>query len=82
MLKSALEERRAAHSRRAAMETLFELIDLRREELLDPAFDLGERLHEDSPAAFARELDEQRATHRQRHRKAKKLGAQLSAAAD
>jgi CHAD domain-containing protein len=80
MLKSALEERRAAHSQRAAMETLFELINLRREELLDPAFDLGARLFEESPADFAQELDEKRDTHRKRLRKAKKLGEQLGAA--
>ncbi len=79
VLKSALEERRTAHTHRAAMETLFELIDLRREELLDPSFDLGERLHEDSAAAFARELDEGRSTRRQQRRKARKLGAQLTA---
>jgi len=81
MLKSALEERRATHSHRAAMELLFELIDLRREELLDPAFDLGARLHEESAADFVREIHEQRATHHQRLRKAKKLGEKLSATA-
>ena len=80
LLKSALEERRATHSQRAAMETLFELIDLRREELLDPAFDLGARLHEESATEFVREIHEQRATHHERVRKAKKLGQRLAAA--
>lgn len=81
VLKSALKERAKRQGHAAAMETLFELIELRREELLDAAFDLGERIHEESPADFARELDERRAVRRERKRKGRKLGAQLAGAA-
>jgi CHAD domain-containing protein len=81
VLKTALEERKD-DGQGAALETLLELIDLRREELLDAAFDLGERLHEDSPEDYIRELDEWRTTRRERRRKAKKLGSQLIAAAE
>lgn len=81
VLKTTLEERREALQHDAAAETLSKLIDLRREELLDAAFDLGERLHEDAPAVFVRELQERRSIRRQRRRKGKKLGAQLVVAA-
>jgi CHAD domain-containing protein len=76
VLKAALKKREGG-ANRTAMETLLELIELRREELLDAAFDLGERLHEESPADFARELDQRRATRQERKRKGRKLGAQL-----
>lgn len=79
LLREALEERREALQNDSALETLYELIDLRREELLDAAFDLGARLHEDSPSDFIRDLDERRSVRHDRRRKAKKLGAKLAA---
>jgi CHAD domain-containing protein len=81
VLKATLEDRRATLQHDAAVDALSKLIDLRREELLDAAFDLGERLHEDAPAVFARELQKRRSIRRQRRRKGKKLGSQLVAAA-
>lgn len=78
VLKAALKKRRCRDKDHAAMATLFELIALRREELLDAAFDLGERLHEESPADFVRELDERRTARRERNRRGRKLGAQLA----
>jgi CHAD domain-containing protein len=81
VLKATLEDRRASLQHGTAVDALSKLIDLRREELLDAAFDLGERLHEDAPAVFVRELQERRSIRRQRRRKGKKLGSQLVAAA-
>ena len=78
VLRTALEERREALQNGPALETLLELIDLRRSELLDTAFDLGERLHAETPSDFVQELDELRTAHQQRRRKAKKLAAQLA----
>jgi CHAD domain-containing protein len=77
VLKAALKKRAEGKEQAAARETLFELIELRREELLDAAFDLGERLHDESPGNFVRALDERREERRKRKRKEKKLGAQL-----
>ncbi len=78
VLRAALLERRAALADDSALETFLELLDLRREELLDAAFDLGERLHAEAPADFARELDERRSAGRLRTRQAKKLASQLA----
>jgi CHAD domain-containing protein len=80
ILRDTLVERRAALADDAALETFLELLELRREELLDAAFDLGERLHADAPAVFARELDDRRSAGRARRRKARKLTSRLNPA--
>jgi CHAD domain-containing protein len=59
-------------------ETLIELIDLRRGELLDAALDLCGRIFDESPGQFIRALDEQRAEHQKRRRKEKRLVAEFT----
>ncbi len=81
VLRADLEKRFETRDHAPAVTTFLDLLDLRRDELLDAAFDLGERLHTDAPAEFARELDALRAASRERKRKAKKLTTHLSSAA-
>ncbi len=79
VLRAAVEKQRATILHRPARAAFLQLLDLRREELCEAAFALGERLHADSPTIFARELSAHRAAGRQRKRKAHKLTQQLSA---
>ena len=77
VLRLAVKKQRDTILHRQARAAFLQLVDLRREELRDAAFDLGERLHADSPTAFSRLLDTHHTASRQRTRKARKLTRQL-----
>ncbi|MEP6669536.1 MAG: CHAD domain-containing protein [Chthoniobacter sp.] len=55
----------------------FEMVALRREELLDAAFDLAGRVFLESPGEFIEALDERRDEHRQRRKKAQRIAERL-----
>ena len=79
VLRLAVEKQRDTALHRPARAAFLQLLDLRRKELLEAAFNLGQRLHADSPTAFSRLLETNRAASRQRTRKARKLTQQLGA---
>ena len=56
-----------------ARDAFFEMLALRREELLDAAFDLAGRVFLEPPREFIEALDERRAGHRQRRKKARQM---------
>jgi len=62
-----------------AREALFDIIALRREELLGAAFDLAGRVFAETPGEFLRALEARRHVQRQRHKKADRAAARLSA---
>jgi CHAD domain-containing protein len=62
-----------------AREALFEMVALRREELLDAAFDLAGRIFADSPGEFSEALEERREEHRHRRKKAHRVAERLVA---
>ena len=61
----------------AVRDALFERIALRREELLDAAFDLAERIFADTPGEFITTLDERREEHRRRCKKAGRMAERM-----
>lgn len=60
------------------LDTLLEVLDLRREELIRTALDLGERLLERTPKEFARDLQERREEHRLAKKMGKKFASKLA----
>jgi len=60
-------------------EAFFKVLTLRREELLDAAFDLAGRIFLESPAEFIDALDARRDEHRQRRKKARRMAERLAA---
>jgi len=64
-----------------ARDAFFEMLALRREELLDAAFDLAGRVFLDSPGEFIEALGERRDEHRQRRKKAQRIAERLVVAA-
>jgi CHAD domain-containing protein len=61
-----------------ARDAFFKMLTLRREELLDAAFDLAGRVFPESPAEFIDALDERRDEHRQRRKKARRMAHHLA----
>lgn len=62
-----------------ARDSFFKMIALRREELLDAAFDLAGRVFVESPGDFIEALGKRRDDHRLRRKKAKRMAEQLVA---
>ena len=62
-----------------AREAFFKMLALRREELLDAAFDLAGRIFLESPGEFIDALDTRRDEHRQRHQKVRRMAERLVA---
>jgi CHAD domain-containing protein len=60
-----------------ARDGFFKMVALRREELLDAAFDLAGRIFHESPDEFIDALDGRRNEHRQRHKKATRIAERL-----
>ena len=60
-----------------ARDALFEMLALRRDELLDAAFDLAERIFADSPGEFMAALEERRDEHRRRKKKTGRIAKRL-----
>ena len=56
MLRRRLLARRVLLQRPTELASLLEVLDLRRQELTGTAFDLAERLFEESPKEFAKKL--------------------------
>jgi len=71
------------HSRQAppgpAREALLEMLALRREELLDAAFDLAERVFAESPGEFIQALEDRREEHRRYRKKERQAAERLGA---
>lgn len=61
-----------------ARDAFFEMLGLRREELLDAAFDLAGRVFPESPRDFIDALEERRDDHRQRRKKARCMAERLT----
>jgi CHAD domain-containing protein len=61
-----------------ARDALFEMLALRRDELLDAAFDLAERIFADSPGEFIAALEERRDEHRRRSKKTRRIAKRLA----
>ncbi|HSI12305.1 MAG TPA: CHAD domain-containing protein [Chthoniobacter sp.] len=61
-----------------ARDSFFEMFSLRREELLDAAFDLAGRTFAESPDGFIEALERRRDDHRQRRKKARRIAEQLA----
>lgn len=80
VLREALYKQKKDLEQGTALKTLVELIEVRQEELVEAAFDLGERLHDETPAEFIERLDEQRDSRRDFHRRTKKLASELATA--
>jgi hypothetical protein len=62
-------------------DALLKMVALRREELLDAAFDLGGRIFAEPPGDFIRDLDQRRDEHRECRKKARRAADRLVAAA-
>jgi hypothetical protein len=62
-----------------ARDAFFQMLALRREELLDAAFDLAGRLFLESPGEFIDALEARRDEHRQRRKKARRMAERLVA---
>lgn len=60
-----------------ARDSFFKMIALRREELLDAAFDLAGRVFVESPGDFIEALEKRRDDHRLRRKKAKRMADEL-----
>jgi hypothetical protein len=60
-------------------EALFEMLALRREELLDAAFDLGGRVLTESPGDFVAALEERRDDYRQHRKRERRVAERLEA---
>ncbi len=60
-----------------ARDAFFEMLALRREELLDAAFDLAGRVFLESPREFIEALDERRDDRRQRRKKERRIAERL-----
>lgn len=59
-------------------DSFFKMLTLRREELLDAAFDLAGRIFLESPGEFTDALDARRAEHRQRRKKARRMAERIA----
>jgi len=79
VLRKALEDHPRQVAAGQARDALFDIIALRREELLGAAFDLGGRVFAESPGAFLRALEARRHDQRQRHKKATQAAERLTA---
>ena len=77
MLCEALTERSRILKKPRQLAALRSMIEGRRDELINAALDLGGRLCEEPPGAFARALDKRRAKHRRSMRKKKKLASRI-----
>jgi hypothetical protein len=55
------------------------MVGLRREELLDAAFDLAERVLAETPADFVAALEERRDEHRRLRKKERRVAERLEA---
>jgi CHAD domain-containing protein len=73
VLGAVLEEQSEIVLHCPNLNTFLRLIELRRGEFQDAAFDLGRRLLSDSPAAFTHKLEKHRAHGCERTRKARRL---------
>lgn len=81
VLRSLLEKHPRDIPAGQTRDAFFEMLALRREELLDAAFDLASRVFPESPAEFIDALDERRGDHRRRHKKARCMAERLTAEA-
>jgi CHAD domain-containing protein len=79
VLRKVLEDHPRQVPAGQARDALFDIIALRREELLGAAFDLAGRVFAESPGAFLRALEARRHDHRQRHKKATQAAERLAA---
>jgi CHAD domain-containing protein len=78
VLRTLLEKHPRDIPRGEARDAFFEMLGLRREELLDAAFDLAGRVFPESPAEFIDALEERRDDHRQRRKKAQRMVERLA----
>lgn len=77
-LRDALWNRREVLKQARQLRAFLKMLEIRRNELIRAAFEIGQRLHADTPAVFARGLDERREDHRQSRRKTRKLAPRLA----
>ncbi|MDR3404471.1 MAG: CHAD domain-containing protein [Chthoniobacter sp.] len=77
VLRTLLERHPRDISAGHARDAFFQMFALRREELLDAAFDLAGRVFLESPGEFIEALDERRDDHRQRRKKAQRIAERL-----
>ncbi|EDY19888.1 CHAD domain containing protein [Chthoniobacter flavus Ellin428] len=78
VLRALLEKHPRDISGGEAREAFFEMLGLRREELLDAAFDLAGRVFPESPGEFIDSLEERRDDHRLRRKKARHMAERLT----
>jgi CHAD domain-containing protein len=79
VLRSLLERHPRDIPAGEARAAFFKMLKLRRDELLDAAFDLAGRFFSESPTDFIDALDDRRDDHRQRRKKARRVAERLSA---